>query len=69
MSDGLIIGIVLLVGIGYSLVRVIHALATGKKINIRPFYPERRPLDPHNPKNHGLSPGDVGYNPFDTHPN
>jgi|GEM_PF-3780908 len=41
--------------------RAIYRLVTGKELPENPFSPPRTPLDPLDPINHGLLPGDVGY--------
>lgn len=66
MSDGAIF----LLAIFLIVLRVLYMLATQKKIKVGPRSDhEHNPLDPNDPKNHGLMPGDVGYNPFDPNRN
>lgn len=67
MSDGAIF----LSAIFLIVLRLIYMLAIQqRKVKLgRISDREPNPLDSLDPKNHGLMPGDVGYNPFDTHRN
>jgi hypothetical protein len=62
MSDGAIF----LLAIFLIFLRFLYMLATRKKIEVEPYYPakDEYPTDPHRLVNHGLSPGDVGYQHF-----
>ena len=56
----LIVGVIVALSIAG---RVIYRVITGKDIPDNPFTPARDPLDMLDPINHGLSPGDIGYEP------